>query len=110
MPNFTEWGPLGAVVFLVVVMLSFMRWWMLENQRAQDKRDLQMTSFFERMYSNITQDTEDMRQVSERITTTLDKIVMLYNAHDTRAISIQQAIETLKTEIAKLTRVRGKSQ
>lgn len=85
-------GSAGAVIVVVVIFLRSIR-----------ERDAEWRSFFTALSSNSQTDIDQMRVTAERIIKSLDLLLSMYSQHDTRAATIQAAIDGIKQDMVKLT-------
>ncbi len=111
MPAYNEWGYLGALIFLVVSFGAFLLKREANAQAYNEKRDKEWRDFFTSISAGNQTDINDMRQTADHLVKALDGLMAIYSQHDTRAQTIQQAIEAIKVDIGKLARPpRGKAQ
>jgi len=110
MPAYSEWGYLGALIFLVVSFGAFLLKREASSQAYNEKRDKEWRDFFTSISAGNQTDIADMRATAEHLVKSLDALAAMSTQHDTRAQAIQQAIEAIKVDLAKLAKQpRGKA-
>ena len=104
MPAYSEWGYLGALVFLVVSFGAFLLKRETASQAYNEKRDKEWRDFFTSISAGNQTDIADMRATAEHLVKSLDGLMAMYSTHDTRAQTILTAIEAIKADVSKLAR------
>ena len=83
-------GSAGAVIIVVVIFLKSIK-----------ERDDEWRSFFTTINDTSRRDIEDMRSASDHIVASLDKVINMVGAQDTRAVALALAIDNLRNEMTK---------
>jgi len=101
-------GSAGAVIAVVIIFLKSNEKRDKDWIEANRKRDEEWRAFFTAINGGNEKDIADMRITAQRIMDVLEKLLSSYNAHDTRAQAVQDVLDELKVEVARIGTTRSR--
>lgn len=100
--GYTEWGYIGALVFLVIAFGVFLIRMDTSNKAYHDKRDNEWREFFRGLAKVSETRLDSMTQVTDKITHDLEKLIEYYQGHDGQAKEIKTLLIELRKDVERL--------